>query len=380
MNAPANPQSNAELLAEFGSRLVTAEKEMFKAIGDALAKENPGRDRAKCDAIFGTYYSHGFLRHCARHGLESRAAIIGTQLSHAVLGLEKKLKTEFHKGALFHDTALAHFISGNEDQYEYMLAMADEEDFKTCVAANQHHQRGTLNLRANALTGQTLQDRLAVACDVLNGITSGHPSNYMFATGAAAPVSPTQLDAWRQTLDPLHQFEFLRFVHDIYVFLGIEHPGYEAVKDNPFVMLRLAKALSHLSQWVESCLTDWQGRAIHGTLSDKLRGDPHFGNSLSTEAGSVAAFAGNNPANHGGAAAVDVALQQLLGDIVAAPVGPQRYWRTLRILYIVRNSTAHTIEPNLAMYNNRAFLLNLTQVVFLSLFVICKLKGLKMPN
>lgn len=380
MIAPANSQSNAELLAGIGSRFVTAEKEMFKAIGDALAKENPGRDRGKCDAIFGTYYSDGFLRHCVRQGLESRAAIIGTKLSHAVLGLERRLKTEFHKGALFHDTALAHFISGNEDQYEYMLAMADEEDFRTCVAANQHHQRGTLNLRANAMTGQTLQDRLAVACDLLNGQVSGHAANYTFSTSSGAPVSTSQLDAWRQTLNPLHQFEFLRLIHDIYVFLGIEHPGYEAAKDNPFVMLRLAKALSHLTQWVESCLTDWQGRAIHGTLANKLTGDPDFGNSLSTEAGSAAAFAGNNPANNGGAAAVDAALQQLLAELATASTTTQKQWRILRILYIVRNSTAHTIEPNLAMYNNRPFLLNLIQAVFVSVFVVCQLKGKQMPN
>ena len=365
---------NEKRLTEIGALLTSAEKEMFKAIGDALAKENPSRDRGKCDAIFGTYYSHGFLRHCVRHGLESRAAIIGTKLSHAVVDLEKKLNTEFHKGALFHDTALAHFISGNEDQYEYMLAMADEEDFKTSGGS---HKRGTLNLRANALTGQTLQDRLAVACDLLNGQVAGHAANYMFSTSAGATVSPAKLDAWRQTLDPLHQFEFLRFIHDIYVFLGIENPGYEAVKDNPFVMLRLAKALSHLAQWVESCLTHWQTGTAHDTLRVKLDTDPNFSANLRASATAEGAtFPGNSP--HG--AAVDADLQALLAALAGATAGGARHWRLLRVLYIVRNSTAHTIEPNLAMYKNRVFLLNLIQAVFVSVFVICQLKGKPIPN
>jgi hypothetical protein len=76
---------------------------------------------------------------------------------------------------------------------------------------------------------------------------------------------------------------------------------------------------------------------------------------------------------------VDAELRKLLADLALAPAGVERQWRLLRILYIVRNSTAHTIEPALAMYTDRALLLNLLQVVFLSVFTISQLKARPMP-
>jgi hypothetical protein len=121
-------------------------------------------------------------------------------------------------------------------------------------------------------------------------------------------------------------------------------------------------------------LTQWQGGGGEA-LGKKLKKDPDFGASLSKCAGSGDDFAGHSPKG----SAVDTQLRQLLADLVAARVGAGRHWRLLRILYIVRNSTAHTIEPNLAMYQDRAFLLNLLQVVFVSVFVICQLKAKPMP-
>lgn len=364
---------NEALLAEISSTLTSIETDLYGNIADALVSTKPGRDSGQCNAIFGIYTNALFTPY-VKYGLASRAARVGSALALAVLEIEQKHAVEFHKGALFHDTALAYFLSGDEDQYEYLLAMAGEEDFKTSGGIQE---RASLNLRSNALTGQTIRHRLQFACDVLNGTVAGHPANYAFVTGAP-PMTATQLDGWRQRLEPLHQFEFLRCVHDLYVFVGVGYPDYQAVKNNPFVMLRLAKALSHLAQWVESCLTGWQVPPITGTLSNKLMLDPHFV-PLKNAAPTPDDFAGKDPYKRGGAAAVDAELRQLLTDLAAAPTGAERQWRLLRILYIVRNSTAHTIEPKLAMYVDRALLLSLLQVVFVSVFAISQLKGRPTP-
>lgn len=371
MNITVDPKRNAEVLAEMGATLARIENDLYRNIGDALVGTKPGRDRGQCDAIFGIY-THALLRPYVKSGFASRAAAVGNALAHAVLNIERTHPVEFHKGALFHDTALAHFLSGDEDQYEYFLAMAGEEDVKTSGGT---HKRDSLNLRSNALTGQTIGHRLQFACDLLNGTVAGHPANYAFVTGAPT-ITVSQLDGWRQQLDSLHQFEFLRFVHDLYVFVGVDYPDYQPVKDNPFVMLRLAKALSHLAQWVESCLTRWQTGAIHGALRKKLDSDPSFGPPLRASAMAEGAhFPGNSPQG----AAVDTELQNMLTTISGAAAGSPRHWRLLRILYIARNSTAHVIEPNLAMYTNPALLLNLIQTVFTSVFAICQLKGKQMP-
>lgn len=346
---------------------------MFENICNELKSSNPGRDRAKCDRIFGVHYISAYLGPCVLNGLQSRVAGFGGPgLIAQVLALEEELSTEFHKGMLFHDTGVACLLSGDEDSYEYLLAMTDEEEVKT---TNGAHRRGTANLRSDSLTTKTITERIQFACDLLNGQETNIAANFTFATGVAS-ITASRFDAWRQTLDALHQFELLRIIHDVQVFIGNKYPDYSAAKDNPFVMLRLAKALSHLAQWVESCLTQWQGtEGPGGALGGKLKADANFGRLLSATAGNTEAFAGNCP--HG--AAVDAELRQLLTDLAGASTGVQRQWRLLRILYIARNSTAHTIEPNLAMYNDRAFLLNLLQVVFVSVFVICQLKAKQMP-
>lgn len=353
-----------------GAQLAGIEKWIGGTILSELAKSNPKPDAAACDKLFGIY-THQYLMPCLSQGLASRAAWFSRKhLIPAVLDLERQLATEFHKGALFYDTGLAHLLAGNEDRYEYFLAMTDEEEFRKTGGANA---RGTLNLRSDGLAAGTIAERTQFACDLLNGKVAANAATFSFMI-AGAPVTAPQFDAWRGTLDPLHQFELLRIIHDVEVFIGIDIPNYPAVADNPFVLLRLAKALSHLAQWVESCLTRCQGGG-NLSLSPKLINDPDFGGPLTACAGGPAQFARNCP--HG--AAVGVALHQLLLDVAAAPAGTERQWRLLRILYIVRNSTAHSIDPNLAVYQDRALLLSLLQVVFVSVFVVCQLKARPMP-
>lgn len=355
-----------------GKNLVEMEWQMFCKIINELKSSNPGRDRPKCDAIFSTHYISAYLAPCISTGLASRVAGFGgPNLIAQVLNLEEEMSTEFHKGVLFHDTAIACWLSGDEDGYEYLIAMTDEEE---CRTTGGGHHRGTANLRSDGLTARTITERMQFACNLLNGKIAGNAADYAFMTGDD-PITAAKFDGWRQTLDALHQFEMLRIIHDAQVFLGLNYPNYSAAKDNPFVMLRLAKALSHLAQWVESCLTRWQGVG-GGTLSNKLKQDKDFGQTLSKCAGGEEQFAGNNPK---GAAAVNADLRQLLADLKTAPVGAERQWRLLRILYIVRNSTAHTIESNLDVYQNRALLVALLQVVFVSVFTISQLKAKPMP-
>jgi hypothetical protein len=358
------------VIDKIAAELIAVEKQVYTQIMSDLSKDNPRPDAAACDKIFGIY-THAYLLPCVSQGFAFRAAVFSRKrLIPAVLGLERKLSVEFHKGALFYDTGLAHLVAGNENGYEYFLAMTDEEEFRKTGGG---HPRGTVNLRSDGLAAQTVRKRMQFACDLLNGKVAAHTLDLAFATGIA-PLDSAQFDGWRQKLNSLHQFELLRIIHDVEVFVGADYPNYSRVADNPFVMLRLAKALSHFAQWVESCLSHWQG-GIVGTLSNKLQNDLDFGNRLSTCAGGGANFAGNNPP----IAALDDQLRQLLADAAAAPAGDQRHWRLLRILYIVRNSTAHTIEPNLAIYQDRALLLSLLQVVFVSALVICQLKGRSLP-
>jgi hypothetical protein len=369
---PPDDATNHATLQVVGEQLLGIERSLVEFIRYELTTSNIGRDRAICDAIFGKF-THAYLVPCLSQGLGSRAAQFSREhLVPEVLRIEQQQHTECHKGALFYDTGLAHLLSGNEDGYEYFLAMTDEEELRTNAAT---HTRGSLNLRGGGIMQQTLTGRLSFACDLLNGVVAGGVMNYAFVTGFP-PVTAGAFDTWRQSLDLLHQFELLRIVHDVEVFVGRGFPDYPASRDNPAVLLRLAKGLSHLAQWVESCLTQWQGPSGRGgALSPKLIHDADFGSALSNAAGSQASFAGNSP--HG--AVVDSELRQLLADLATAGASPQRSWRILRILYIVRNATAHTIEPALALYQDRALLLTLIQVVFTSVFVIAQLKARPMP-
>lgn len=349
---------------------MAVERQVLAEILTALRTTKPMRQRVACDTIFARF-SQQYTQLCVAYGFASRAASFSTvHLIPKVLKLEQQLATEFHKGALFYTAALAHLLAGNEDGFERFLAMADEEDYRTSSGV---HKRGTSNLRDIYVQEQTITKRMGLACDLLNGKIARNAADFSFITGMA-PVIADRFNSWRKRLDPLHQFELLRIIHDIEILTGVGYPNYPAVDDNPFVMLRLAKALSHLAQWVESCVTHWQGGGGE-TLSKKLKNDPDFGATLCKCAGSEDKFAGRSPKG----SAVDVQLRQLLSDSAGASAGAERQWRVLRVLYIVRNCTAHTIVPNLAVYQNRAFPLNLLQVVFLSVFVICQLKAKPMP-
>lgn len=370
MDAPIEPNAFKDALDLVDSQLALAEEQVCRCIISELKACNPKRDRRQCDRIFGIFTS-SYLAPCLSKDLASRAAgFSGGTLVPTVLDLEKKLATEFHKGALFHDTAVAYLLSGDEVGYEFFLAMTDEEEVRTTKGA---HQRGTINLRDGGIAKQTLADRLQFACDLLNGGTFANAASFGFLVGAAALTVP-QLDAWRKSLDAQHQFELLRIVHDIEAFVGVGFPKYSFVEDNPFILLRLAKALSHLAQWVESCLTHWQVPP-RKTLRDKLLNDPDFGARLIAAAGGRDSFAGNNPTGPN----IESELRQLLNALAVEPIADQRNWRILRTLYIVRNSTAHTISANAAIYRDKQLLMDLLQVVFVSVFVVCQLKMKPMP-
>jgi len=381
---------NQLLIDNFGAALAGIECKVLNWTLNALKNHNanalknhkPTRDEAVSAKIFGMY-TGGYLGPCQSRGCASRAASFSTNcLIPEVLKLEQALSTQFHKGALFYDTGLAHLFAGNEDGYERFLAMADEENHLT---RNKDYKRGTANLRSDGLAAQTIKMRMEFACALLNGKIAVNGANFAVMTGLA-PVSATQFDAWRQKLQPLQQFELLRIIHDIEVFLGLGYPHYSPVADNPFVMLRLAKALTHLAQWVESCLTHWQeGLVVHKnhgkleevkTLRQKLVHDPQFGILCNRTFGGSKNFPGNIPE---GVNDINRALSELLRELETKPAGVEQHCRLLRILYIVRNSTAHTIEDGLELYKDRPLLLNLLQAVFVSVFVICQLKKKPMP-
>jgi hypothetical protein len=347
------------------------EKQVFGSIMNTLDQNVTKLDPGTCDGIFGIY-THQYLEPCEHLGVSSRAAWFAREhLVPAVLEWERMRAMHIHKGALFYDTGIAHLLAGDEDGYEYFLAMTDEEE---ALKAGEMSARGNMNLRIAGLATHTVTRRMQFACDLLNGTIVRYAADINFTTGATPVTAPT-FDLWRQRLEPLHQFELLRIIHDLEVFLGKHYPSYPRSDDNPFVLLRLAKVLSHLAQWVESCLTRWQGLTTHKTLSNKLKADPDFGTALSNCAGDPKRFAGNNPTG----TAVDVELTQLLASLLTAPPYAERQWRVLRVLSIVRNSTAHAIDPNLAIYRDRALLLKLIQTVFVSVFVISHLKVRPMP-
>jgi len=352
-----------------GSLPSVAEQSLMNSILAALQKLPQPQDRGRCDVVFGKF-SHSYLVPCLQQSLGSRAVAFSTgYLIPAVLALEQQLGVTFHKGALFHDTALAASEAGNEDLFDYLLAMTDEEEVRT---GGGGHPRGTFNLQNRGMAAQVLAKRLQFACDFVNGVIAPGGITYTVGTGLAA-ITPTQLDGWRALLTAPHQFELWRVVHDLEVFAQPRFASYPVVLDNPFVMLRLAKALAHLAQLVESCLTEWQGGG-HSSLSPKLRSDVNFGAAMIAAAGSWQTYVGNPP----NLPPVAIQLPQLVQDVVAN-IGSQRHWRLLRILYLVRNSTAHTIDPTLPFYTNRVFALHLTQAVFVSWFTICQLKLRQMP-
>nr|WP_143548061.1 hypothetical protein [Rhodopirellula sp. SM50] len=330
------------------------------------------RDREFCDKVFGSFTGN-ILYPYAESGLVSRAADFGANtLVPEVLALEKSTGNEFHKGALFYDTALAFLAIGNEPKFEYSLAMASEEDFTTNGVEGKPQNRGLHSLKTGPLSKQTIEDAVQFAAKLLNGNHSTSTVDYELVIGHK--VTTSKLDTWRTNLDPFHHAELFRVLNEANVFLGTGMPAYNAVKDNPYVMLRLVKALAHLAQWIESRLTDYQkshpAGTIRGkTLSKKLEHEPGF-SSLVSAAGSAQQFSGNNPNT---ASDTDNELKALMSDAATATTDADKHWRILRVLYIVRNSTAHQIEDTLAFHTDHAYLTQLLQVIFVGSFVIEKL-------
>jgi len=370
---PVFPPKSSPVGVSLGDYLSGHESEILRIIISELSSIRSERDRTLCDRTFG-HYTHGLLYPYAEIGLATRAANFARdKLVPQVLKFEATHPVKFHKGALFYDTGLAHLVSGDEGRFEYFLAMVDEEEFETHGVEGKPQRRGDTNMRTSDLSKATVESRIRFAVDSLNGSVASHPATYGFVFGA--PITYGQMDGWRRSLLALHHFELFRLLHDAQIFSGASMPSYSSVTLNPYIMLRLAKALAHVCQWVESYLTVLQsGSVVAESLSGKLKDDPHFA-SLITPAGGKKQFAGSPP--HG--ADVDRELRGLLSDLSIAVAPEQKYWRILRILYITRNSTAHHIDPSLGVYSDRSLMLALFQVVFLSAFVIVLLKTGSLP-
>ena len=333
-------------LGEIQLRLATLEDEVLRLTVFKLKETTTSRQRTECDTAFG-YFTQCILFPYATQALASRAAIFSRcVLIPKVLEIEASRSIEFHKGALFYDTALAHLAVSDEARFEYFLAMADEEDFKTHAVEAKPRQRGTHNLRQGPLSEQTIQASVRFATDLLNGVLSSNTASFSFIFGS--PVTDARVDQWRRNLDGLHHAELFRLLYEAELFYGQGMPEYCAVKDHPYIMLRLVKTLAHAGQWVESRLTALQkslpaGTIGGSTLSPKLSDDPAFG-PLVHAAGSKQNFSGNCPKTK---TAVDAELLQLLVDLQIQTAVDQRDWRTLRIFYIIRNCTAHQIDESL---------------------------------
>jgi hypothetical protein len=172
-----------------------------------------------------------------------------------------------------------------------------------------------------------------------------------------------------------HHAEFFRALNEFRIFCGEDVALYPSVRDNPFIMLRLGKVLAHLAQWAESQLTVLQKGAVGAkVLHHKMAGDPHLGY-LVAVAGKDATGSDRFPGDSPNGPAVDTALRALLADIRSQTSADDRAWRALRVLYIVRNATAHQIETTLDFYKERQYLLDLLQVVLAGVFLIQQKKG-----
>jgi hypothetical protein len=354
-------------IREIDWRLGEIETSVVNQTLASLEQVESARNRSACDASFRGYTDLVLIPY-SNLGIASRAARFATgTFIPRVLTLEERLGREFHKGALFYNSGLAHLVIGDEDSFDYLLAMADEEDFRTCQLEGQNHERGSSNLRSGALRGQTAVFRMRFLTDLLNGIATSQTVTFEHLFGA--PATLENVERWQSTIDPFHHYELFRFISELATFSGVLGPRYAPVLDNPYVMLRLGKVLAHVAQWVESDLTQLQGAANGQTLASKLNTDDDF-DSLKLLAGGNAHFAGGMAGLN-----VNTELERLRDEIVSENSVDERQWRVLRVLYIVRNSTAHVIDPAIVFHQSRPVLLGLIQIVILSLFVIRRRKN-----
>lgn len=336
--------------------------------------QKKGRFRKECDDCFGEFNSY-ILEPYVNAGLASRAAaFLEKTLIPAILELETKESYEFHKGALFYNTALTYLLCGDEARFEFYLAMTDEEDYRTHGVEGKPRTRGTHNKKEGQLSSQTIQPLVQFAVGLANGtmLSVACPLSSLLAS----PATEATFDTWRHRLDIFHHGEIFRSLNELRLFCGIGGPNYPAVLDNPTVMLRLNKVLAHIAQWAESQLTlHYTGTVVAKTLAPKLEHDRQL-SALVAVAGVDAAGDRRYPGKNMPAATLDNEMRYLLADIKAQKVPDERAWRVLRILYLVRNSTAHQIEPSLACYSDRQYLLDLIQVTFVAALIIQHRKGI----
>jgi hypothetical protein len=372
---PGNPGSLdlGESVQHFARELTIREDQTLNTIMQLLSGITQNRQRNECDSAFLPLWS-SVIQPYAEVGLGHRAALFARcKLVPTVLSSETECSIKFHKGGLFYNTAIAHLFIDDHDRFEYFLAMADDEDCRTSIVEGKAHDRGAHSLKQGELSHQTIQSSLQFGCKLLNEKVNQSPLNYEFVFGS--PITVERYDIWRSKLDGLHHAEWFRILRDAELFRGDGMPVYPQVRDNPYVLLRLVKVLGHAAQWCESRLTQLQSTLRSGTisgnsLSPKLKNDPVF-SALVTAAGGKDHFPGKNL--HG--AAVDKELNALLTAIYSQQTENEKMWRLLRVLYIVRNSTAHQIDGSLAFHANRDYLVKLIQAVMLAYFAIERLKN-----
>jgi hypothetical protein len=315
----------------------------------------------ECDRIFGCFTD--LVMRYYELGMTIRAAhLAAAVVIPEVLKLEAVACIEVHKGALFYDTGLAFFMSGDMDRCAYYIALANEEDVLTGQVEGHSTPRGLHNRFQGALSRQLARPTIDFAVGFLNEpmLDTAGPGGFQRIFGH--PLDSNEFDSWRVTLGDTHHFEFFRILQELEIFDHRHTWTYARALDNPFLLLRLAKVLAHAAQWFESYLTTLQSHAFGPTLSPKLRLDLRFA-PFHAAAGGEQLFAGHNPPT---SADVDTELRNLLDGIRTTSDDVQRRWRALRIAYIVRNSMSHHIDDTLSAYQDRPFVRHLIQHVVLA--------------
>lgn len=347
--------------------LEDAEKRVTDRILLELKRLTNSRIRTEGDPIFGQFSK--LLHFYKKLGLTHRAVIYARFLISETLKFESTSAIEVHKGALFYDAALAHFVMGDMDRGSYLLAMANEEDVETSKGESNQIMRGQLNLMQGELSRQLARLPLNFIVAFLNEplIDPLGQGGFQFIFDKVLVLQ--DFDTWRKSLDAVHHFELFRMIQELDVF-DKSHLKYNRVLDHPYVLLRLAKVLAHLAQWLESYLNVFQGAKYGDSLSPRLNKDPVFA-PFCTAAGSPSNFAGNCPRG----VHVDIELRRLLSDINNSTDSTGRRWRILRIAYIVRNTMSHQIDANLGAYQDRNLLRQLIQMVILASLVIYECKS-----
>lgn len=334
------------------------------------AERQLGRNRDRCDGIF-SIFSYGLLAPCVNAGLGHSAATFSAQiLIPDILKLEHEMGVQFHKGAIFFNTALAFFVAGDQQRAAYFLAMSGEEDHRTCSVEGKEHSRWIANLYQGELSKNLLTPYLEMAVDLLNGV--GFSDSVTHESFFGIPLKGKPFDEWRMTLDTTHHFDLFRFLQDVYVFVGKGGPDYPYVLDNDYVLLRIARVLAQATQWMESYLTSLlrvrhgvtKGNSLSGKLKEALEFEP-----FRDAAGGPEGFVGSCPKS---VSDVNKELDALLLDMQTQSDFVQKGWRALRIAYILRNATAHEIDKSLRFYADRTFALALLRVVLIDLLVIHK--------